>query len=72
MTTCATCTYCHNPDADGSDATPLRLQCRRYPPTVVSDRIGTATLWPSVLPEAWCGEFLEEYTAPTDKENPDA
>lgn len=60
---CIDCTFVQNA-SDGS------LQCRRFPPrgfpmaipsSVIAAKqpkqLGSVTIWPTVHPEAWCGEY---------------
>jgi hypothetical protein len=47
-------------------AAPGLLRCRRYAPrpVPVSDpSLGEMSVWPAVLPEDWCGEYLERVPA---------
>ena len=51
---CKVCVYFCKMNGD------LYGTCRRYPPKVIT--LGTLqnTYWPTVDPEQWCGEFLDQ------------
>ncbi len=64
MGDCATCRYCAQVEVPASagvvslgNARPSQLQCRRYPPQLVTVAGGLAALFPVVDTGMSCGEY---------------
>lgn len=50
---CDTCQYAAN-----HSSMPAKLECRRFPPTVLSTPDEIFELWPEVDESDWCGEYV--------------
>lgn len=49
------------------------LSCRRYAPRPVpisAESLGERWVWPVVMPEDWCGEFLERQPDEDQEQEP--